>query len=132
LIPFVLVWLIAPVILIGLSSLIREENERLNSRGTLISLGLALLALWAGKFISLPQMQDYVPFSAWLPIIPSWMDLLLQVGVPLFFAGLGLLLAWQFTYRRQYASLFFFVVIYALVDGLLTMAVYGVLVYGAF
>jgi hypothetical protein len=132
LIPFVLVWLIAPVILIGLTSLVRGESERLISPGSLISLGLALLAFWAGKFISLPQMQDYVPFSAWLPIIPSWMDLLLQVGVPLFFAGLGLLLAWQFTYRRQHASLFFFVVIYALVDGLLTMAVYGVLVYGAF
>ncbi len=52
LIPFVLVWLIAPLVLIGLTSFIRGEGERLTSPGTLISLGLALLAFWVGKLVS--------------------------------------------------------------------------------
>ena len=132
LIPFVLIWVVVPILIVGLTSFIRGEEERLTSLGTLISLALALIAFWMGKLVVLPDMWDYVPFSAWLPVIPSWLSLPMQLGVPLLIAGLALIVAWKYTYGRQRPSPLFFVIIYAAVDGILTVAVYGGIVYGAF
>ena len=130
--PFVLVWIVAPMLILGLTSIIRRGDESLSSPGTLISLGLAIAAFWAGKLITLPGMRDYVPFSAWLPVIPSRLSLFLQLSVPLLIAGLALLVAWNYTFRRERHTPLFFILIYAAIDGVLTMAVYGVILFGAF
>jgi hypothetical protein len=130
--PLVLVWLVAPMIVLGLTSRLRGEDERLSGVGTLISLGLAMAAYWAGKLLTIPGMRDYVPFSAWLPVVPSWLNLPLQVGVPLLIAGLALGLAWRFTYGRGNRSVLFFMLLHVAIDGVMTMAVYGVILFGAF
>lgn len=130
--PFVMIWLIAPMIVLGLLSRLRGEDERLTSPGTLISVGLAIVVYWAGKLFTIPGIRDYVPFSAWLPIIPSWLNLPLQVGVPLLISILALWLAWFFTYGRQRRSLLFSMLLYVAIDGVMTMAVYGVILFGAY
>jgi hypothetical protein len=89
-------------------------------------------AYWAGKLVTIPAMRDYVPFSAWLPIVPSWLNLPLRLGVPLLIAALALLIAWRYTYGRQNRALLFFMLIYIAIDGVLTMAVYGVIIFGAY
>lgn len=130
--PLVLVWLIVPLIVLGLTSKMRREGESLTALGTLVSLSLVMAAFWAGKLVTLPAMRDYVPFSAWLPFIPAWLNLPLRLGVPLGIALAALLLAWHFTYHCQRRSVLFFMIIYMAVDGVMTMAVYGVIVFGAF
>jgi hypothetical protein len=98
----------------------------------LISLILVFLIYYISKVGILPGMLNYLPFSAWIPVIPAWLKTPLQLGVPLVSAGLALLAAWYFTYREREGAIFFFIAIFAIVDGIITMAVYGVLVYGAF
>jgi hypothetical protein len=82
--------------------------------------------------VLMPTIRDYVPFSAWLPFIPPTFGLVMQVGVPLLIAGLALVIAWHYTYGSDRASPFFFLLLYATVDAIFTMAVYGVTFYGAF
>jgi hypothetical protein len=132
LIPLVLVWMLPPLVVVGLTSVIRQEGARFTDLGTLVTLVPAITTYWLTKLLTLPGIRDYVPFSAWLPFIPSWLGALLRWIAPLLFTGLGLLAAWNYTYRRSNPSTLFFVLIFAAVDGVLTVAVYGVLFYGAF
>ena len=132
LIPFAMVWIVPSLVVLALTGRIRGTGERLTSHGTMVSLALALITLWIVKMVILPGMFEYVPLSAWLPIIPSWLNPLLQLGVPLLIAGLAIAAARYYTGRKAEYSVFLFMVIYAVVDAILTMAVYGVLVYAAF
>ncbi len=130
--PLALAWVVAPLVVLGLTSVIRRKDESFTSPGVIISLTLAIAAYWVGKLALLPTIHDYVPFSAWLPFIPSPLNLPLQVGVPVLISGLALVVAWRYTYGHDRPSPFFFLLIFVAVDGILTMAVYGVTVYGAF
>ncbi|GAB4527856.1 MAG: hypothetical protein Kow0063_03540 [Anaerolineae bacterium] len=130
--PLALAWIVAPLLVLGLTSLLRRKDERFTSPGVLASLVLAIGAYWISKLALMPTIRDYVPFSAWLPFIPPAFGLPLQVLTPLLITGLALMLAWRYTYAQDRPSPFFFLAIYAAVDAILTMAVYGVTFYGAF
>ena len=130
--PLALTWVVAPLVVLGLTSVIRRGDERFTSPGVIISLILSIGAYWVSKLALMPTIQDYVPFSAWLPFIPPALSPLLQVGVPLLISGLALAVAWRYTYGHERPSPFFFLLFYVAVDGVLTMAVYGVTFYGAF
>ena len=130
--PLALAWVVAPLVVLGLTSMIRREDESFTSPGVIISLTLAIAAYWVSKLALLPTILDYIPFSAWLPFIPSALSLPLQVGVPVLISGLALVVAWRYTYGHERPSPFFFLLIFVAVDGILTMAVYGVTFYGAF
>jgi hypothetical protein len=80
--------------------------------------------------LTLPGIGDYVPFSSWIPIIPGWLEWPLRWGVLLFIGASALLVAWHFTYRRRAHSALNFMLIYAGVDSVLSMAVYGSIIYG--
>jgi hypothetical protein len=129
--PFVLIWLIAPIIVLGLTSRIRKEDEGITGKGTIISIVLALLAYWLSKVVILPTMWDYVPFSSWIPFIPEMLETPLRYAVPLVIASIGFFIAWNLTYRRERNSVLFFTLLYAAVDGVLTMAIYGVIILAA-
>ncbi|MFZ0548120.1 MAG: hypothetical protein WAM60_21925 [Candidatus Promineifilaceae bacterium] len=124
-------WLILPMAVILLTSIFRRGEQTLQSLGTIVSLILAVAIFQVSKFASLPGMTDYVPFSAWLPL-PEVVKFPLQIVVPIAILIGATFTAWHFTYRRSTASLLFFMIIYVATDTLLTMAVYGVLFYGAF
>ncbi len=132
LIPFALAWLLPAILVLALTSRIREAHDRLASPGVIVSLSLTFIVYFISKLGTLPEMRSYLPFSAWIPFIPPWLYFPLRLGVPLLSAGLALLVAWFYTYRKMKNSIFLFLAIFAIVDGLITMAVYGVLVYGAF
>lgn len=132
LIPLAMAWMVPAATIAGLTSAIRNQDAGLTRPRTLISLGLSLTAYWVSKLAILPAVFDYVPFSAWLPLIPPWLNDPLRWGVPLLLTGLGLALAWNYTYRRANPSMFLFVLITTAIDGVLSVAVYGVLFFGAF
>ena len=131
--PFTaLLWSVVPLVLLAITGPLRGDRPELSYWATLLSLGLAIAAYWAGKWRLLGQAQTYVPFSAWIPDIPDWLGLPLRVGVPALVTGLALWLAWRYTYRRQTAGALTFMLIYIGVDALLTMALYGGILVGAF
>lgn len=127
-----LVALVIPLLVVGVTAFLRGEDEGLFDAGTLISLGLALVVYWVAKVGVLPAIGDYVPFSAWIPVIPLWLESPLRLGVPVLIGLLGFLVAWGLTYRREVRSPIYFLLIYAAVDGMLTGAVYGLHFYAAF
>ena len=132
LVPLALAWIVVPMVVLGVTSVIRRKDERITNLGVIISLALAIAAYWVSKLLLMSTIRDYVPFSAWLPFIPPALNLPLQVGVPLLITGLALGVAWRYTYGSERPSPFFFLLIYAAIDAALTMAVYGVTFYGAF
>lgn len=132
LVPFILVWAAAPLILLVLTSRLRKKEENLTDLRTVLSLLFALAGLWVVKLAVLPGMRQYVPFSAWLPFIPSEWSAWLRFGVPFLIGVIGLLSAWLYSARKDINSVYVFILMYIVVDGFLTMAVYGVLVFAAF
>lgn len=131
LIPFPLFWLMAAMAVVFVTSFLRKANEPLAAPGTLISILLGLVAYFVAKLASLPGLLSYVPFSAWVPHLSQDWQNGLQLGVPLVVGALGFAAAYERTYRRSNRSPLFFFLIYALIDGVLTMAIYGVIFYRA-
>ncbi len=132
LVPLAVAWIVPSMIVLALTSRIRKPEEPLTGLGTIVSMILALIALWIMKLAVLPGILEYVPLSAWLPPIPNWLNGPLQLGMPLLITGLAYLAARYYTNRAAKHSVYLFMIIYAVVDAVLTMALYGVLVYAAF
>jgi hypothetical protein len=124
-VPFVLIWLVPPMLLVAITSKLRHPEDSFFNPRTLISLGISLAGYWLLKLGMVPTLRTVVPFLVWIPIIPSGWQMILRIGIPLLIAGLGMFIAYRATYGRDRKSPFLFMVIYAIADGLLTMAVYG-------
>lgn len=131
LLPVGFVWALPALLALVLTSPLRRADDSLGNLGTLISLVVALGVLWAVKFAVLPSIQDYVPFSAWIPVVPIWLREPLRIGVPTLIAAVSAVVALWIISRRHDDSPYNFLVIYLLLDGLLTMSIYGVFIYGA-
>lgn len=129
--PLALLWLILPAILIIATSFLRQEGESFNRRGSLLSIGLAVAAYWGVKLLVMPALLQTTPFPDWYPVIPVWMAAVLRVAVPLLISALALFLAHRFTYERGRHSPLFMVLLFGLIDGALTMAIFaGILIGG--
>ena len=127
-----LVWLLVPSLVLALTWVIRRGGENLTNPGARISLAAAFIAYWAAKGITFADARTYVPFSAWMPVIPSRLEGLLQMGVPVAIALIALGTAWRFAVHSTTKSAALCLAVYAAVDSLLTTAVYGSLLYDAF
>ncbi len=129
---FLLLWLLAPLAVLGLSWGLQRMAGNLGAAGKLISLGPALIAFWAAKLYTFVGYLSYVPFSSWIPVLPDWLDGPLRIGVPLAIAALALSIAWRIIRRQESFSALAFFLIYAGIDGLLSLAIYGGLLSGEF
>jgi hypothetical protein len=96
-----------------------------------VTLGLAVFIFWYTKYATLGGVEFFVPFSPWIPHITEAWFLPLQIGVPVLILLVSLLLAWNYTYRRNSESALIFILIYIAIDAALTMALYGMLIYDA-
>jgi hypothetical protein len=123
--PLAVLWLIAPLMVLGVTWFVRRGAESAFHWGVLASLALALAAYWVSKLISFEDHLGYVPFSEWIPAIPGWLGLPLRIAVPVLIAATALRIAWRYTFQAERRSALLFVVIYAGVDALLTAAIYG-------
>jgi hypothetical protein len=132
LIPIGLAWILPSMLILALSTRVLNARENLTSIRSIISTFLALIVLWVVKLGILPGMRTYVPFSAWIPILPDWSSMPLRIGIPLLIAIFSLLVAWYILQRRKESSIFTLVLIYGVVDSVLTLGVYGVLVFAGF
>lgn len=124
-------WMVLPLVTIGLTSIFRRGEQTIRSPGTIVTLILAIAVFQVAKVASLPDILEYVPFSAWLPL-PDILKAPLQIIVPLLIMIGAIVTAWHFTYRRNTQAPLYFMILYVAADALFTMAIYGVLFYGAF
>jgi hypothetical protein len=131
LLPFVFAWGLVPTLFIFFSGFLRRDGEPFTARGTLITVSIAVLLYWISKLLILPGILDYIPFSAWIPFIPNWLGTVLRIGLPIVTSLIALRVAWHFTYRRERNSPLFFLLTFIAIDGLVSIAVYGVIFYGA-
>ncbi len=134
--PFLaLLWLILPLTILGLTWFMRRNQESLTNQAARVSIIVALIAYWASKlftFAATAYSFLYVPFSAWIPNIPTWLSPILQLSIPLLIIFIGLRLSWHYTLRTDINSVVIFIIIYAGIDSLLTMAIYGGLLFDGF
>jgi hypothetical protein len=122
----VFLWMIAPMMIVGATLLVqRSYSEDRVTVGTVVSITLAVASYWVVKQFALPNIFVDVPFQTWIPIIPGALDEVLRIGVPVVVTLIGLVVAWYTTIRRHIVSPLYFMLVFGLVDGLLSMAVYG-------
>ena len=122
----VALWTLLPMLMLYLTSILRRgQQEKRILVGTIISLSLAIAAYWVVKLATIPGIRSYVPFSAWIPGLPVWLQVPLQIGIPILATLTGIAAAWYFTYRRNSESILNFLFIFIAVDGLITMSIYG-------
>jgi hypothetical protein len=128
---FVGLWMIIPVMLLFVMlRFLRGQDE---GRLTMAGIVVVLIFVVVYKFVQIGSLptDEIVPFAAWVPILSTGLGRFLQIAMPWIIAAVGLLLAYSITYRRGKQSLFFFLLVYAALDGLMMMAVYGSWFYGA-
>lgn len=129
-IPFAIFWMIIPLITYGLTSKLRSSNkQRIGKIGSILTIGLILIEFWIIKYNMFVGVDSYVPFSTWIPLIPTSWTLLLQFGVPSLIFLISFLIAWSLSYRRDTEANLAFTFIYIAIDAVLTMGIYGILIY---
>jgi len=122
-------WILPGLVVLGLWKLLRDD-ESVHDPASWPALLLGLGVYQGAKWISLPAMTVYVPFSAWLDVPPAW-RLPLQVSVPPLILAAGIILAVRVSRRHNRSTVLFYLVT-ALVDALFTLAVYGVILLGVY
>ncbi len=122
-------WLLPGLAVLGVWKLVRDD-ESIHDWASRLVLMFAVGVYQAVKWISLPSMAVYVPFAAWLDVPPAW-HTPLQVGIPALILLAGIAVATR-TARRKNPSTVLFYLAVGLTDALLTLAVYGVILLGAY
>ena len=126
--PLACIWLFPGLAIIGTYHWWRGESD-MKDKSTIIVLVVAILASQLMKIVFLPTITTYVPFSAWLDV-PTAVEGVLILIVPLLIIGIGLFVAWRLHSRTPSGLAFFFW--FTATDALLTLAIYGVNLLGVF
>lgn len=109
----------------------RFNHRFYRTLGEFLSIAGGVLIFWLVKMATLPGLKDgYVPFSAWIPRIPSGLETPLVIGVPILIGLISFTVAWLKTYGKGSGSPINFHFIYSALDTLFSCAVYGILIYG--
>lgn len=123
-VPLVVLWLIPSVVWVAISGRFIAE-EGMQGRKGRWALAISLVTYLITKVYLTPSVLSYVPLSASMPFLPSSMEMLLRVGVPLLTTGAGVGAVIYVVRRVKTRSLLLSSLAFMLVDGLLTVAVYG-------
>lgn len=128
--PFAAVWSIPGLLLVGLWKL-RRDDEHIGQIGSRIVVAIAVLSFELIKFLFMPAILSYVPFSAWLDI-PLGLRPVLLYGMPVFIFAMGVLTAEIVRRRRDETPTVGYYFAIVGVDAMLTLLVYGVNFMGVF
>lgn len=117
-------WMIIPVlVLFALTRFTGGTEGKLTAGGIVVCIVFVALTL-AIQIGSLPT-GEVTPFAAWVPFLPAWLASILRVVTPFVVAAIALLLAYYATYVRGRESLFYFMLLFAALSGVMMMALYG-------
>jgi hypothetical protein len=128
--PVAFLWMIPPLIVIASLSFLRRKEDRITQPANVISLLIALVLFQLVKVGVFPSLKTTIPFVGWIPVIPVIWYRWLQILVPTVIALISMLIAVVTIRRRSQPSPTVAFIIYALCDGILTLAVYGGFLFG--
>ncbi len=128
--PFAFSWLVPGLLILGAVEVFGKETD-INKGLPLTLFIVSLLIYEVMKIIIIPTIFIYVPFSAWFDVSEA-LGSILRVAVPLATLGVGLLVSWWISWRRENRSVFLFFFVTAGIDAVLTLLIYGVNFMGAF
>ena len=128
--PIAFLWMIPPLVVIAALSFIRKREESFTQPGNLASLILALAVFQLIKFSIFPSLRMTIPFTQWIPVIPTNWFPVMQVLIPFIIFAISALIASVTVRRRGQTSVVVLFILYALFDGILTLAVYGGYLFG--
>lgn len=123
-IPFVVLWVVPPLIWTLIAGRFLGEESARSAKGYL-ALAIAVVIYQASKLYFTPTLLGYVPFSVSVPFLPADLYMPLQVLVPVGIAGLAALGVAYTLLARGSRSLFTACLVFVLIDAFLTMAIYG-------
>ena len=119
--PVFFFWLLPPLVWIAVFSYIRVDDD-LTRTPSKVALGIAFAIYFFTKFFVLPAgFMSYVPFIDKIP--PPFAEWLM-VGLPLIVLGLAILGSLLHTRRSETKSLFAAFLVFALIDGVVSLAIY--------
>ena len=116
-------WILPGFIVIGIWKLYKHQ-ESVSEPSSWPWLVIALLLFYLMKFITLPTLVTYVPFSAWIDI-PEGLWMPLRIGVPVVIFMVSLFVANKVRKGYSDSTLAFYLGM-TLTDALLALAIYGV------
>lgn len=127
-IPLASWWMVPGLLLMILYARFRRQST-IAEPVSWIPLLVAVAAYVLMKFMFLPTMTTYVPFSAWLQV-PGFLEIPFRLGIPLAILLVAILAANKVRVRYSSSAVIFYVAL-VLTDAVLTLAVYGVNYMGA-
>ncbi len=129
-VPFALLFFAVGLVGLGIGSLLTRWSHTQRLREA-VSLTLGVAAMWWSKLAFIPQIQTYLPFSAWMPELSPEAAIAWQILWPVLIVGLSLLLMRHFGRRFEYESLIIRFGLYGITDIFLTALCYGAIAQGA-
>jgi len=129
-VPFALIFFVVGLVGLGAGSLLTRwiRTQRLREA---LSLTLGIAFMWLSKLAFIPQIQTYLPFSAWIPELSSGAAIVWQILWPTLIVGLGLLIMRHFSRRFEQESLIIRFGLYGITDIFFTALCYGAILQGA-
>jgi hypothetical protein len=129
-VPFALIFFAVGLAGFGAGALLTRwiQTQRLRE---VISLTLGIAFMWLAKLALIPQIQTYLPFSAWMPELSPGLAIVWQIFWPVLIVGLGLLVMRHFSRRFEHESLIIRFGLYGITDIFLTALCYGAILQGA-
>jgi hypothetical protein len=127
--PLALPWMLLGLVILVVWRLVRNDETLANPLSRIL-LFLSLAFYQASKFIIMPTIIDYVPFSAWVDI-PIERHLPLRIGVPITNFVIALIVAELLRRKFTMSTLLYYIAI-VIVDTVLALSIYGVNFLGAY
>ena len=126
------IYMVAPLLIVAITSFLRKfSNPKLKTIGTIVSLVIAIAAYETIKPATLPGYETFIPFSPWIRDISYSTGLILQKLVPIVLGLIAILVGWWFTYKRSNENAINFIMLYVATNVILSMMIYGLLLYYA-
>ncbi|MBT3313316.1 MAG: hypothetical protein HN390_01760 [Anaerolineae bacterium] len=129
--PLAFPWLFPGLVLVVIWRLVKND-ENISFRSSQIVLMVSLILYQGSKILVFPTFVDYTPFSAWIDIADGW-GTPLRIIVPFIIFAIAIFFSERFRRRgKGVPSTLRYYFVTALVDMLLTLAIYGVNFLGAY
>jgi hypothetical protein len=127
--PLAIPWMVVGLVILVIWRLARNEED-LTHWSSRILVAIAIISFELSKFLFMPTIVEYMPFSAWIDIPADW-QLFVRIATPLVILAIALIAAEWLRRKRTPSTLpYFFTVV--VVDTVLTLSIYGVTFLGAY
>jgi len=123
--PVVFLWLMPGMLVLLMTAWLRNRPNASQKRMDGLSVGLAVAAYWYVKTAMFPSILTTVPFKLWIPIIPAGVGMALRILIPLLVTLLAVGGGYRQVRKRGSFSPASFLLVYGLLDGVCTVAIYG-------